>query len=219
VQQAETLGRSDLFRENCSFWRMYSSDLARAEDTARIILRSAAVDATELRLDTRLRELAKGARQGYPKTLSYNQAVQNRQEQGHIGPIPKLESEEDGWLRVASWLDEVLTDAVAEDDMRNRGQLCGKKSYNVLVVAHAGLLRVFLKKMLGKERLNGHPCATHDADGRFRVPNTSVTILDIYAEAHKQSTLSKFEGPTGKSVNIVQLTRTTHLDDHALLLL
>jgi broad specificity phosphatase PhoE len=39
---------------------MYSSDLARAEDTARIILRSAAVDATELRLDTRLRELAKG---------------------------------------------------------------------------------------------------------------------------------------------------------------
>jgi broad specificity phosphatase PhoE len=205
IEQAKSLGRSPQLSEHssASFWRIYSSDLKRTRHTTQLLLRSlqnkdsSTLDeiitndvynpddpvVSGVSFDPRLREIAKGARQGLPKSLSYQEALAERQRLREEGShfvddaIPLLESEDDGWARIVDWLQEVATDVVhdaktARSD--NSSECC------VLVIAHSGLYRAFLQRLLGPDRLRAHPDATYDKiDGRFRVPNASLTILDI----------------------------------------
>ena len=92
--------------------------------------------AIQPRLDARLREVAKGTREGKPKGLSYEEcealnhyAITNAPsptENTHsIIPVvvPLLESKDDVWDRTKGWLDEVLDNACQEyrEDSRIRG--------------------------------------------------------------------------------------------------
>lgn len=237
IKQARALGQGPQWGEKTVFWRIYSSDLPRAQQTTRILLQTMletdrmAVPKVNIdtsvddllrhgwvRFDARLREIAKGARQGLPKGLSYEEALQARRLKiaaGEISadePVPLLENEDDGWNRAVEWLGEVISDALNEQAVDNGGPL------NVLAVAHSGLLRVFLKRLLG-ERLHAHPDATFDPiDGRFAVPNTSLTILTLSCSIDDDSD----DGPDANDIiglsavddiDITLLTSTEHHQD------
>jgi len=230
MEQAKALGYSSQWGENnIKFWKIYSSDLPRAKHTTGVLLQSlrdsgrisveapiASMLALEggVLFDARLRELAKGARQGLPKDLSYETALQMRQLQIAAGemsaddPIPLLETEDDGWNRAEEWLVEVVWDALQQNRQPEDGEC-----WNVLVVAHAGLLRVFLKRFLGEERLRAHPDATFDPiDGRFAVPNTSLTILTLSCSTDDESPADTARRGVSSidNIDITLLTSTQH---------
>jgi probable phosphoglycerate mutase len=98
IEQAQALGRTSTIRDT-TFWRIYASDLKRAEQTARLILNSAGKSPETLILDPRLRETSKGARQGFPKTMSEDEAMEE-EDQGYR-TMPHLETEDEGWSRRA----------------------------------------------------------------------------------------------------------------------
>ncbi len=138
-----------------------------------------------------MRELARGAREGLPKVLSEMEAFSERERLGIIDPIPLFETPEEGWSRVSDWLEEVVEDAVQESwhvvpdksendskDTRNDGD----KVLNVLVILHSGLLRIFLERLLGTQRLQQHPDARFEEKNgvpALSIPNSSLTILNI----------------------------------------
>ena len=103
------------------YWRTYCSDLERAQETAKLVLDD---PSSNLILDKRLREVAKGVREGRSLKLSYDEAMieflnenmkalQNGDDQSK--PIPLLETDTDVWDRVHSWMVDVVSDAIAED--------------------------------------------------------------------------------------------------------
>jgi broad specificity phosphatase PhoE len=267
VEQAKALGRSPQLHNQTPFWRIYSSDLPRTRLTTKLLLQgnlptssSAAneslnenddstiydsndpVGAGSVRFDPRLRELARGARQGLPKCFSYEEALDERQKRINAGeivesePIPLLESEDDGWNRALEWLKELVDDVVQEavqkscnaGDNQRDGESTPTPMFTVLAVGHGGIYRVFLQRLLGPERLRAHPDANYDKiDGRFALPNASLTILDFHIDVptedkddnvngdhvdgaieHQSSVVSSIA-----SIDIVRLMSTEHYGD------
>jgi broad specificity phosphatase PhoE len=139
------------------YWRTYCSDLHRAHRTAKIALGLEDVHGNELLqqhqrdssqndnyssnninliVDPRLRELAKGAREGYRKSFSYEEALEARRSvqqasslmnattaaaaeqqsksSEELVDIPLLESADDAWIRVKDWIDSLVVDAAIE---------------------------------------------------------------------------------------------------------
>ena len=67
--------------------------------------------------DKRLRERAKGVREGRPKTVTYDEAVKlHHSENGQDAPLPLLESDDDVWSRIKDWIDEVASEACRTAD-------------------------------------------------------------------------------------------------------
>ena len=128
---------------------MYSSDLIRAHETAQILFSQQSASAAlheeqskeeldthsasslnnpqrspvEIILDKRLRELGKGAREGLPRTLSYEEAIAHRrQSDPQRSPADfrhKKESSHEGWERAKAFLNHVLREAVAKVSLMN----------------------------------------------------------------------------------------------------
>jgi broad specificity phosphatase PhoE len=197
---------------------MYASDLARAEHTAHLILNSAAKSPETLVLDPRLRETSKGARQGFPKTMSENDAMEERRKSKDTEPLPELETEDEGWSRAIDWLNDVVRDAVLAARLESSlapDQQQSTPCYNVLAVAHAGIYRIFLRRLLGEDRLFAHPDATYDpTDNRFAIPNTSLTILDVTPQLQENGEAVPID-QAFEHVDIVQLTGTGHVLEKA----
>jgi broad specificity phosphatase PhoE len=178
-EQAAALGRSQLMQSTI-FWRKYSSDLGRTQETAHLIY---PMENDAFILDARIREIAKGARQEYPKTWDYERSVRERQGAGK--EIPLLESSEDAWKRIADFIATILKEAHNEFGSASGSESADGSSVtvNVLVVSHAGALRTLLQKMAS----HAHPALQHQDDPskppddrkRLQVPNTSVTILEV----------------------------------------
>lgn len=114
-----------------------------------------------------LAELSKGARQTFPKDWDHEKAVEERKRKGL--EVPLLESDEDGWKRLVRWLSSVGLAALDED----------RKEVVVVAFGHAGLWRVFLRRLFGDEELSKNKRAMFDSPGRLRIPNTSVTIVEL----------------------------------------
>lgn len=169
-----------------------------------------------VRLETRLRELGRGAREDLPKILSEMQAFSERERLGNMDPIPLFETPQDGWKRVADWLDEVMEDAVQEclddEDASNSSD----KVLDVLVISHSGLLRLFLERLVGVPRLQEHPEGRFEEKNGvlvFSIPNSSVTILNIDLSKLKEPSEEKHSSWTvsdAVQVRIEQLTNTEH---------
>jgi len=77
----------------------------------------------DLIIDPRLRELAKGPREGYLKTLSFEEAMSrrlqeavkdNRYQLQQKLKVPKLESISDAWGRATDWIESLVKDAARE---------------------------------------------------------------------------------------------------------
>jgi broad specificity phosphatase PhoE len=137
-EQARLLSRSSWIRETL-FGRIYSSDLVRAKETAEILLLDAQSESQQdqqqnnksnknnsninVILDSRLRELSKGAREELPRTMSYEEAYQTRLQQMKNNPtysnqtiaMPLVESLEQAWNRSREFLNEILADVIAKE--------------------------------------------------------------------------------------------------------
>lgn len=213
IEQAQALGRTSWIRDT-EFWRLYASDLERAEHTAHLILNSAGKSTETLILDQRLRETLKGARQGYPKTMSSEEACEERRKRKDNEPVPELETEDEAWNRALDWLNHVVRDAVLTTRLESSlppEQQQPIPCYNVLATAHAGIYRIFLRRLLGEDRLFAHPDATFDpVDSRFALPNTSLTILDVTPRIRENGEAEAIDQAYDQ-VDIVQLTGTGHL--------
>ncbi len=180
------------------YWRTYCSDLHRAHRTARIVLGLEDIHGKEiieqeaddnddnnnrrsinLIVEPRLRELAKGAREGYPKSLSYEEAVARRIQEADDGrssdnnvEIPLLESIDDAWARAKDWIDSLVNDASNEYNLidescndANSNDGTTEKVYNVFGLSHSALIRTMIHKMV--------------KEGSLRIPNLSRTIIDV----------------------------------------
>jgi broad specificity phosphatase PhoE len=216
IGQAQALGRTSRIRDT-AFWRMYASDLKRAEHTAHLIINSAGKSPETLVLDSRLRETSKGARQGFPKTMLEDEAMEERRKRKDTGPVPMLETEDEGWSRAIDWLNDVVKDAALaarlESSLAPDQQQSTPPRYTVLAVAHAGIYRIFLRRLLGEDRLFAHPDASFDdTDSRFAIPNTSLTILDVTPRLQENGEAVPID-EAFEHIDIVQLTGTKHLQE------
>jgi broad specificity phosphatase PhoE len=137
-------------------------------------------------LDKRLRELSKGPREGFPKTMTEADAVAARRSQKEINgddldaeDAPILESEQDGYRRFSEWLCEVVRGALRENATVEETSESELSVFPTLVVAHSALLRAAIVNMVTSEDLESHG-AVYDSDRRLSIPNASLTVLDIY---------------------------------------
>jgi broad specificity phosphatase PhoE len=183
--QAKALGKSS-FIQSTAFWRRYSSDLGRAIQTAKLMFEFDDDDDTDnpiIIADKRLREIAKGARQGFPKSWDYEQCLQERSISRSEEPIPPLETNAQAWDRLYQFLYQVLRDAVRDEAHSNDDNNLQVPKKNVLVVSHAGAMRLLLQKLVPDShpslKVLEKPGSVPDDTKRLQVPNTSVTILDI----------------------------------------
>lgn len=191
------------------YWRRYASDLWRAHRTARIVLgverggedgeeEGVAVaaaadddgppDAAGIIVDPRLRELAKGAREGYPKRFTTAEALAARREEAGLPDgadvdHPPLEDDDAAWERVRDWIDDVVGDAAEDcrrsdswnepDDGRDRITL---RTYHVFALSHSALIRLAIHRMVGDELPRNY---LRTKEGALLIPNLSRTAIDV----------------------------------------
>ena len=199
--------------DNQRYWKTYCSDLYRAHRTAKIVLgiediygnsrldtsSSSSSSLVDLKVDSRLRELAKGAREGYPKSLLYEEALSERRRLLDDGSstsstsfhVPLLESIEDAWARVKDWIDELVQDALEDFDSlsteeRAEFESCHNnndddsetkiKMYNVFALSHSALIRTMIHKLCDGELPKDY---AKTREGSLSIPNLSCTRIDI----------------------------------------
>ena len=189
-QQARALGRDGLIAKQ-AFWRRYTSDLGRAQRTTNLILgQDQSLDELQVILEPLLREVAKGVREMYPKVLTYEEATDRFvNEHGPDEPFPLLESEDDVMARFYQWMFQVVRDAIREYRMECLADSKGKdasgspKVYPVFAVSHSATLRAAIGRLVRDElptSIDFTPVGRDGAQaGALKVPNTSVTIVDI----------------------------------------
>ena len=236
---------------NFPFWRFYASDLKRCQTTAAIILGLDALDEDDkiisscdvrhgsknngvLILDERLRERAKGVREGQDKGLSYDDAFEifrrEKYEAGERGEdesswtIPLLETEDEVFDRVNDWFEEIVHDAY-EHYLENDGE---NSKYDIFAVTHSGTLRIIIERMVGDQLPKDVKREATDKDGiqvgRLKVPNTSITRIEITPHVDDKSTDKqqyldidvKKSGGGGETIlwkaKLLDLTSTLHLE-------
>lgn len=113
----------------------------------------------------------------------------------------------------------VVADAQAKvDDDDNDGDSCiarDKTIYPVLAIGHSGSYRIFLERLVGQEQLRAHPDAQYDPLGRFYIPNTSLTILDVtlvVPSRRPESGVVDSSRSAIQKVDVVLLTSTKHYE-------
>jgi len=111
---------------------VYSSDLRRCARTAATIAAQAGAGTPELTYDTRLREIALGARQGRPVTMSAKEALAEATAAGE--DVPLLESRAELAARLRAWV---------VDTTRAQSAL-GAAAPPALVVSHGGAISCLL---------------------------------------------------------------------------
>jgi len=176
IDQATALSKA---LKDATFRKLVASDMDRTQHTARLVLPSG-----NFQLEPRLREMAKGARESFPKAMSYDEALMVRtNERGEKDTdIPRLESNDDVAERVLDWLFEVLREAVAElHDTSQCG--AGPKVQTIFAVTHAGVIRTLCARMVPNQMPKAVDISDMGCDGSTQehlvVPNTSVTVIDF----------------------------------------
>jgi broad specificity phosphatase PhoE len=175
-----------------TFWRKYTSDLGRAKRTTLLILgEELSLEEHGVRSEPLLREAAKGAREGLPKSMAYEEAeAVFRSEHGPTEPLPLLETEDEVMSRVQKWIFQVVRDAIqearlecSESSANNNEAKNPQQVFSVFVVSHSGTLRATIGRLVRDQlpaSIDFTPVGRDGAKkGSLVVPNTSVTIIDI----------------------------------------
>ena len=173
------LTKMHLNQHQINFWKVYCSDQQRAVDTADLIASN-----VQLIKDDRLRERAKGVREGMPKEMSREEALSSYlSKTGQISTDISLPFEEDNetvWLRFDSWLKEVVGDEEGDDQ---------KTIKNILVVSHSGTIRIVLNRL---KDITGINCI-EPIQPTMVIPNCSITIINIDIDLNGQKSIA-FDG-------------------------
>jgi len=163
----------------------------------------ASEDSINLIVDSRLRELAKGAREGYLKSHSYEEALEKRRMEAAEIEVPKLESLDDAYERVKGWIDSLVED-VSKDyyattkNIKHRYDQEGDnnnssneheeveseeevdplnpKVYDIFALSHSALIRTVIHKMVDNELPSDYATTK---EGSLCIPNLSQSIIDI----------------------------------------
>ena len=150
----------------------------------------------DLIVDPRLRELAKGPREGYLKTLSFEEAMSrrlqeaikdNRYQLEQKLQVPKLESISDAWGRATDWIANLVKDAAEEYHTLNSSDAsCNtsandedeppKQIYNVFALSHSALIRTMIHKMVDDQLPKNYALTN---EGSLLLPNLSRTVIDV----------------------------------------
>lgn len=221
------------------YWRVYSSDLHRAKDTAELIGSNyrAHESSYEILVDKRLRERAKGAREGRSERLSIEDALKFhiKEEKAANRPLclPLLESEDEVFRRLADFIESVVQDAFEEQRMivektslssggiietLSPFELKHSNVFHVLVVSHSGAIRILLNSILNDDKMiSVEPCTKLETG--LVIPNLSISTIDIISAC-----ASAIDVPTKNcrpgwealsstwKVAAVQLPSTKHLE-------
>jgi len=127
--------------------------------------------------DKRLRERAKGVREGRPKTVTFDDAVQlHKLENGEDAPLPLLESDEDVWIRVKDWIDEVATEACRDidqdgDTLPHLELLDSKQIPSATITDSKGVEYERSTDVIGREKLGS------EVDPRNQVRRKDVLVV------------------------------------------
>jgi len=186
-----------------NFWRVYSSDYARTQQTAALILRGGATYDEESNFraaftativpDNRLKERAKGVKEGRPKSVPYEEALQlhYREHGGTSSPnnattikLPLLETELDVWTRIQNWINEAVMDAhEIHTGKSSYARHNRREVYDILAVSHSATIRTTVNRLVGEQLpttiVRGSGGKEGSETGMLKVPNTSMTIIDI----------------------------------------
>uniref|UniRef100_A0A7S3L2T4 Phosphoglycerate mutase (2,3-diphosphoglycerate-dependent) n=1 Tax=Amphora coffeiformis TaxID=265554 RepID=A0A7S3L2T4_9STRA len=216
MEQARALGRTNFIRET-RFQRYYTSDIHRAVQTTHLVLEAASRGDPMIRLEPRLREMAKGAREGQPKSVSDEEALLWRRRQNKDVELPLRETEDEAWNRIHAFLQDLLEDYASQSTTSGEPS-DGRSSQStdpccIFVMSHSAILRIFLRRLIGDEHLYQHPSARFDATGHLYIPNTSVTILDVRGRDEQEPPHNSASTPHTFHVDIIQLTCADHLGE------
>mmetsp|Transcript_8956 Transcript_8956/g.14929 ORF Transcript_8956/g.14929 Transcript_8956/m.14929 type:complete len:317 (+) Transcript_8956:17-967(+) len=158
------------------------SDMERTRHTARLV---APHPSTAFLVEARLREMAKGAREGFPKSMAYEEALRMRQQSGAEADDvpPKLESDEDVWTRVSDWLMETLREVATLYGESAEPSPPQSRLHSILAVTHAGVIRTLCAQLVPEQLPKSVDISAMGRDGSTEkhlvVPNGSVTVLDF----------------------------------------
>ena len=215
VNVARLAATSDMINgKRLKYWRHYCSDLFRAHRTAKIVLgieqdnsnNEETSSDINLIVDSRLRELAKGPREGYLKKYTHEEAIALRREAAGVSDndisVPKLESLDDAYARVVDWIDSIIVEA--SEDYENTcddEEDIEPKVYDVFALSHSALIRTIIHKMVDHELPVDFD---KTKEGSLRIPNLSRTIIDIQPYQSKRWTPS-----------LNRLTDESHLNEAA----
>lgn len=243
-------GRTDAIR----YWRTYTSDLYRAHRTAKIVLgiedihtktrhvgqqetsTDETVDDIDLIVDDRLRELAKGPREGYLKTLSFEEAMSRRLQQAIKDNknqleqklvVPKLESIADAWNRATDWVGSLVKDALDDyysmtssrkvediiDSSCNTFDSEPKKIYDVFALSHSALIRTCVHKMVGSQLPEDYALTN---EGSLLLPNLSRTVIDVrpyYSKLKRSGSSQGKNNDTNDEMTLRWRYKLVHLAD------
>ncbi|KAL7521948.1 hypothetical protein ACHAWX_006645 [Stephanocyclus meneghinianus] len=220
-------------RRSVPFWRAYCSDLERARRTARIVLGLEDVhgncgnsdsSAMELVVDSRLRERAKGAREGYAKSISYEKAMELRTNHANGGEvrIPLLETVDEAWERVKGWVDSLVRDSTHDfysmpehNKLNAPADVDLTKIYHVFALTHSALIRITIHKMVGDQLPNDYAKTN---DGSLSIPNLSCTTIDVRPHFNRAVQEGSWTSSLVRlaDVSYLGVTASTHASSHAL---
>ena len=221
------------------YWKSYTSDLSRAQSTAELVLKIKPVNhnfgSTSLIIDKRLREVAKGVREGRSMHLSYDEAMMeymNEQKQRNDGlmkaPTALLETDDEVWKRVQSWIKDVAFDAINEDNVNLPTIENDEVVKTVFAASHSGTIRIAIQNLVAdqlskyklKENIINNLNVEHgNSEVKMLIPNTSVTVIDIKPKAsfasiyknEKNNGETTFENELLWDAKLVKLTCDKHL--------
>lgn len=77
-----------------------------------------------------------------------------------------------------------------------------EEAVNVLVVSHGGLLHVLVQGLIESRKVRVPANLKGMEDGRYRFPNASVTVIEVYRNG--KGTLSLFADTTHLNVELVE---------------
>lgn len=190
-------------------------------------------------LEPRLRERAKGVREGRDKKLSYKEAMALFEEEDSGEAIRKLETEQDVWSRVHHWLLDVWTDAYRDYELKLQSSARSTNTkdgpavpvvvepfvYDILAVSHSGTMRTTIENMVGSQLPPDLEREETDRDGnqvgRLIVPNTSMTTIELSLPKskllrdfkHSNSLNSEGEGEEDPwEIKLTDLNNVSHLE-------
>ena len=130
--------------------------------------------------DKRLRERAKGVREGRPKTVTYDEAVKlHHLENGQDAPLPLLESDDDVWSRVKDWIDEVASEACRAPD-----QVDDIPSYQELLDSKEMPTATTIADSKGNEYQRSAEAMDREALGLAMDPRNQVRRRDVLVVSH-----------------------------------